>query len=138
MQVTQTDDYTDPGVRTVTFEPGQATAELRLELDGSPAADGALTATVENGPGIGPLDPGGATVHVNVFSPAMEIGVRHETVAGEEGETVYVDVKATAAVGVPSPRVPITLELPTHYVSATAPARRRLRTPAEGAHVRAG
>ena len=120
VQVTQADDYTDPGVRTVTFEPGQATAELRLELDGSPAADGALTATVENGPGIGPLDPGGATVHVNVFSPAMEIGVRHETVAGEEGETVYVDVKATAAVGVPSPRVPITLDFRTHYVSATA------------------
>ena len=120
VQVTQTNDYTDPGVRTVAFEPGAATTELRLELDGSPTADGTLTATVATAAGIGALDPGGATVHVKAFSPAMEIRVLHEGVAGVEGASVYFDVRARAALGAPAPRVPITVDLRLHYVTATA------------------
>ena len=126
VEVTETGDYTAEGTRIVIFAAGDSTAALSLPLDESGSRDGTIAAEVAPGTFAvyGPGTPGSATLAVQVFAPAMEIGMTGETASVTEGGQVSVAVVASSAAGAarPSGDVSITVTVASHAETATSGA----------------
>ena len=116
--LTQAGEYLDAEAltRTVTFEPGNSSAELRIRrhmFSATATQTGDLSAAVRPGSGYLVGLPSSATVRMAVADPAVTVRLEQDAYRFVEGpeyiERHYMTVVVRTAAGVPPPAEPLHL-----------------------------